>query len=88
MAAEFLNEIFQNRALSCNLRTNSNCSSRQVHSMYHGTELELVLEDTKQSESLKICKNKIKKWYLQDILVDYAVFIFETCFFEISYYCR
>ena len=46
--------------------------------MYHGTELELVLEDTKQSESLKLFKNKIKKWYLQDILVDYAVFIFET----------
>ena len=71
MAPEFLNEIFQNRALLYNLRTNSNFSSRQVHSVYHGTESlsflgpkiwELVPEDTKQSESLKIFKNKIKKW--------------------------
>ena len=71
MALEFLNEIFQNRALLYNLRTNSNFSSRQVHSVYHGTESlsflgpkiwELVPEDTKQSESLKIFKNKIKKW--------------------------
>ena len=71
MAPEFLNEIFQNRALPFNLRTNPNFSSRQVHSVYHGTESlsflgpkiwELVPEDTKQSESLKIFKNKIKKW--------------------------
>ena len=71
MAPEFLNEIFQNRALPYNLRTNSSFSSRQVHSVYHGTESlsflgpkiwELVPEDTKQSESLKIFKNKIKKW--------------------------
>ena len=38
MAPEFLNEIFQNRALLYNLRTNSNFSSRQVHSVYHDTE--------------------------------------------------
>ena len=71
MAPEFLNEIFQNRALLYNLRTNSNFSSRQVHSVYHGTESlsflgpkiwELVPEDTKQSESLEIFKNKIKKF--------------------------
>ena len=71
MAPEFLNEIFQNRALLYNLRTNSNFSSRQVHSVYHGTESlsflgpkiwELVPEDTKQSESLEIFKNEIKKW--------------------------
>ena len=71
MAPEFLNEIFQNRALPYNLRTISNFSSRQVHSLYHGTEsfsflgpkiLELVPEDTKQSESHNIFKNKIKKW--------------------------
>ena len=71
MAPEFLNEIFQNKALLYNLKTNSNFSSRQVHSVYHGTELlsflgpktwELIPEDTKQSESLKIFKNKIKKW--------------------------
>ena len=38
MAPEFLNEIFQNRALPYNLRTNSNFSSGQVHSVYYGTE--------------------------------------------------
>ena len=71
MAPEFLNEIFQNRGPPYNLRTYSNFSSRQVHAMYHGTESlpfpgpkiwELVPEDAKQSESLKIFKNKIKKW--------------------------
>ena len=71
MAPEFFNEIFQNRALPYNLRTNSNFSSRQVHSVYHRTESlsflgpkiwELVPVDTKQPESLKIFKNNIKKW--------------------------
>ena len=71
MAPESLNEIFQNRALLYNLRTKPNFSSRQVHSVHHGTESlsflgpkiwELVPEDTKQSESLKIFKNNIKKW--------------------------
>ena len=71
MAPEFFNEIFQNRALPYNLRTNSSFSSRQVHTVCHGTKSlsflgpkiwELVPEDIKQSESLKIFKNKIKKW--------------------------
>ena len=38
MAPECLHEIFQNRALLHNLRTNSNFSSSQVHSVYHGTD--------------------------------------------------
>ena len=70
MAPEFLNEIFQKRALPYNLRTNSNFSSRQVHSVYHGTESlsflgpkiwELIPEDTKQPENLEIFKNKITR---------------------------
>ena len=69
MAPEFLNTVYQNRAVPWNLRTNSNFSSRQVHSVYHCTESlsflgamiwKLVPEDTKQSESLPIFKNKIK----------------------------
>ena len=85
--SELLNEIFQNRALPYNLRTNSNFSSRQVHSLSHDTELlpflrpkiwELVPEDTKQSGSLKIFINKFKSGYPQDVLVDYAEFIFNT----------
>ena len=54
-----------------NLRTNSNFSSRQVHSVYYATESlsfldpkiwELAPEDKKQPKSLKIFKNKTKKW--------------------------
>ena len=71
MAPELLNAISQNRTLPYNLRTNSSFSFRQVDSVYHGTESlsflgpkirELVPEDIKQSESLEIFKNKIKKW--------------------------
>ena len=66
MTTGILNEMFQNRTLPYNLRTNSNFSSRQVHAVYHGTESlsflgpkmwELVPEDTKQSESLEIFEN-------------------------------
>ena len=71
MAPEILNEIFQNRTSSYNLRTNSSFAVRPVHSIYHGTESlsflrpkiwELVPEDAKQSESLEIFKKKIKQW--------------------------
>ena len=70
MAPEILNEIFQNRTSSYNLRTNSSFAVRPVHSDYHGTESlsflgpkiwELVPEDAKQSESLHISKKKIKQ---------------------------
>ena len=70
VAPELLNENFQNRALLYNLRTNPNFSIRQVLSVHHGTESlsflgpeiwELVPEDIKQSESLEIFKNNIKK---------------------------
>ena len=70
MNPEFLRKIFQNRALLYKLRTNSNFSSRQAHSVYHGTESlsflgskiwKLVPEDTKQSQFLKFFKSKIKK---------------------------
>ena len=68
MAPETLNEIFQNRTLSCNLRKNSSFPIRQVHSIYHGTESlslpgpkiwELVSDDIKQPDSLEIFKLKI-----------------------------
>ena len=87
MALEFLNEIFQNRALLYNLRTNSNFSSRQVHSVYHGTTSlsflgpkiwKLVLRIQNNQKVLKFLKIKLKSGYLQDVLVDYAVFI---CFY-------
>ena len=71
MAPEVLNEIFRNRTLSRNLRRNSSFHVRQVHSVYHGTELlsfltpkiwELVPENMKKLERLEIFKNKIKNW--------------------------
>ena len=71
MAPEILNEIFQNRTSSYNLRTNSSFADRPVHSVYHGTESlsflgpkiwELFPKDAKQSDSLEIFKKKIKQW--------------------------
>ena len=71
MAPEILNEIFQTRISSYNLRTNSSFAVRSVHSVYHGTQSlsflgpkiwELVPEDAKHSDSLEIFKKKIKKW--------------------------
>ena len=68
MAPEILNEIFQNRTSSYNLRTNSSFADRPVHSVYHGTESlsflgpkiwELFPKDAKQSD---IFKKKIKQW--------------------------
>ena len=62
MAPELLNEIFQEKTASYNLRRNSNFFIRKVHSVYHGTESlsflgpkiwELVPEGLKQSESLE-----------------------------------
>ena len=87
MAAEFLNEIFQNRALVHNLRRNSNFSRRQENSLYHGIESlsflgpkiwELVPEDAKQSESLRIFKNKIKKWVFSRCPCRLSAIIFKT----------
>ena len=98
MAPEFLNEIFQNRALLYNLRTNSNFSSRQVHSVYHGTESlsflgpkkwRLVPGYTKQSESLKNFRNKIKKWVPSRCPCRLCrIYLQNIGFFETSCYCR
>ena len=69
MSLKILNEIFQSRTSSYNLRKKSSFYVRQVHSVYHGTESlsclsqkiwELVPEEIKQSESLDILKSKIK----------------------------
>ena len=38
MAPEILNDVFELRPLSYNLRTNSNFYSRPVHFVYNGTE--------------------------------------------------
>ena len=71
MDPEIVNKVFQKRTSSYNLRANSNFYTRPVHSVYNGTESlsflgpkiwELVPEDAKQSESLDVFKNKIKKW--------------------------
>ena len=71
MGPEILNEIFQNRTSSYNLRKNSSFYVKKVHSVYYGTESlsflgpkiwKLVPEDIKQSESLDIFKSKIKHW--------------------------
>ena len=65
MAPEILNEVFQNRASSYNLRTKSSFAVRPVHSVYHGTE------------SLSFLKRRLNSGYLRDVHVDYAVFVFK-----------
>ena len=64
-------EIFQERTVSYNLRSDNSFASRHVNSVYHGTESlsflgpkiwELVPSEIKQSENLEIFKNKIKQW--------------------------
>ena len=62
MAPKVLNDIFQNRALPYSLRVNPNFSSRQVHSVYHGTESLSFLGPINNKKSTQIFKNKIKKW--------------------------
>ena len=44
MTPEHLNEIFQNKALTCNLRTNTNFSSSQIYSV-SGALLEIEGSD-------------------------------------------
>ena len=67
MSPEILNEIFTQKIGPYNL----SFTSRQVHSVYHGTESlsflgpkiwDLVPLEIKQSETLEIFKHKIKKW--------------------------
>ena len=86
MAPEILNDVFQLRTSSYNLRTNSNFYSRPVHFVYNGTESfsflgpkiwELVPEDIKKSGSLEVFKRKIKKCVPSNVLADYAVFTYK-----------
>ena len=71
MSPDLLNEIFTPKIGPYNLRRNHSFTSRQVHTVYHGTESlsflgpkiwDLVPIDIKQSETLDIFKYKIKKW--------------------------
>ena len=71
LCPELLNDIFLKRTNPYNLRRNDTFYSRQVHSVYHGTESlsflgskiwELVPLEIKESETLDIFKNKIKQW--------------------------
>ena len=71
LCPELLNDIFLKRTNPYNLRRNDTFYSRQVHSVYHGTESlsflgpkiwELVPIEIKESETIDIFKNKIKQW--------------------------
>ena len=75
MSPKILDEIFYEKTSLYNLRQNSSFFIRKVHSVYHGTESlsflgpkiwELVPKDLKQSKSLQIFKNKIKRWEVLD----------------------
>ena len=56
IAPDLFNGIFQKMALPYNLRRNSNFSSTQVHSVYHGTESGLAVSKMphmRQSHTIK-----------------------------------
>ena len=68
---EFLSETFVSKTSSYNLHRNDTLEKRQVHSEYHGTELQsflgpkiwdLVPLEQKKSKSLYSSKLKIKNW--------------------------
>ena len=71
LSPDILREIFVRKISLYNLRRNNTFERRQVHSVYHSTELlsflgpkiwDLAPLELKQLESLEIFKLKIKKW--------------------------
>ena len=71
VSPEVPTETFVSETSLFNLRTNDTFERRQVHSVYHGTELlsflgpkiwDILPAELKQSESLDSFKIKRKKW--------------------------
>ena len=71
LSPDIVREIFQERSVPYNLRSDNNFASRHVNSVYHGTESlsflgpkiwEQVPPELKALESLNIFKAQIKKW--------------------------
>ena len=71
LSPDIVKEIFQKRIVPYNLRSENSFMSRQVNSLYHGTESlsflgpkiwEQVPQEIKESENIAIFKSKIKKW--------------------------
>ena len=70
LSPDIVREIFQERSVPYNLRSDNNSASRHVNSVYHGTESlsflgpkiwEQVPPELKALESLDIFKRQIKK---------------------------
>ena len=71
LSPDTVKEMFQKRIVPCNLRSENTFMSRQVNSVYHGTDSlsflgpkiwEQVPQEIKESENIAIFKSKIKKW--------------------------
>ena len=71
LSPDIVREIFQERSVPYNLRSDNNFASRHVNSVYHGTESlsflgpkiwEQVPPELKALESLDMFKTQIKKW--------------------------
>ena len=71
LSPDIVREIFQERSVPYNLRSDNNFASRHVNSVYHGIESlsflgpkiwEQVPPELKALESLDIFKTQIKKW--------------------------
>ena len=70
LSPDIVKETFQKRIISYNLRNKNSFMTRQVNSVYHGTESlsflgpkiwDQVPQEIKESKSIDIFKSKIKK---------------------------
>ena len=71
LSPDIVKETFQKKIISYNLRNKNSFMTRQVNSVYHGTESlsflgpkiwDQVPQEIKESKSIDIFKSKIKKW--------------------------
>ena len=71
LAPELMNDIFKKRNVTYNFRKNSTFETRNIKSVYYGSETisfigpkiwELLPSNIKDSENLNIFKSNIKSW--------------------------
>ena len=71
LALELMNDIFKKRSVTYNFRKNSTFETRDIKSVYYGSEIasflgpkiwERLPSNIKSSENLNIFKSNIKSW--------------------------
>ena len=77
LAPELMNDIFKKRNVTYNFRKNSTFETRNIKSVYYGSETisfigpkiwELLPSNIKDSENLNIFKPNIKSWVPENYL--------------------